>query len=193
MQICQERVISSKDPPHKLAADWFQRFEAVIRGALHRRARNPADIEDLAQEVYLRLLRIPSPDLVENPQAYLYRLSLNVAEEWRQRAPQRFDHTAAIDVLRSEENLIQDRAAEEQKAAIEKALSSLPHAHRLAVLLHVRDGLTYAETAEHMGVTQRSVKRYVAKGYATLRQELTFFDLVEAPGSLTQNESTKDD
>lgn len=44
------------------------------------------DAEDLAQEVYLRLLRVEDLDAIEQPQAYLYRMARNIAAEWRARA-----------------------------------------------------------------------------------------------------------
>ena len=46
---------------------------------------------------------------------------------------------------------------------------------RTALILHVRDGLTYDEVAVEMRVTRRAVKRYMANGYAALRQEPVVF------------------
>jgi len=40
------------------------------------------------------------------------------------------------------------------------------------LILHTRDNLTYEEIAVHMGVSRRAVKRYVANGYAVLREAL---------------------
>ena len=39
-------------------------------------------------------------------------------------------------------------------------------------MLRVKHGLTYKQVAEHLGVTERMVKRYVVKGYASLREKL---------------------
>ena len=158
------------------AAEWFEGSRRLIRGALARRLNRTADIDDLAQEVYLRLLRVPRPDLVRNPQAYLYRVAINVAEEWRARAAQSFDHSSeALQDLAAQDDLERDAGQRQRAQAIRQALEALPEASRTAVLLHVRNGMTYEEVARHMGVSRRAVKRYVAKGYAALRLRLHAF------------------
>ena len=43
-------------------------------------------MDDAAQEVFLRLLRYDRGELVENPQAYLFKVATNVAAEWSIRA-----------------------------------------------------------------------------------------------------------
>ena len=152
---------------------WFEEFEPLIRQALRTRARDRADIDDLAQEVYLRVLRIPQPELVANPQAYLYRVAINVAQEWRQRASQSLDHSSEpLSDLATAEDIEQDTDDKERELAVRQALAQLGNASRSAVILHTRDGLTYDEIARYMGVTRRAVKRYIANGYAELRERL---------------------
>lgn len=45
-----------------------------------------ADAEDLAQEAFLRLLRVPHSDLIRQPDAYLFRIAANLVLEFRLRA-----------------------------------------------------------------------------------------------------------
>ena len=52
----------------------------------------PGDIDDLAQEVFLRLLRYSDDIAVDNPQGYLFRIAANVANEWRERSRVRKPH-----------------------------------------------------------------------------------------------------
>lgn len=155
--------------------DWYLTSEHRVRLALARRLNNPADIDDLAQEVFLRLLRVPRP-LVQNPEAYLYRMALNVAEDWRARAVNARDHSAPVEQLAASEEPEGEVAQREQDSTIQRALDSLPFTARTAVLLHVVDGLSYYEVAAHMGVSRRAVQRYVSKGYEALR------DILPHPG-----------
>ncbi len=164
------------DSSHRLAAEWFEQFQPIIRQALKTRTSRTSDVDDLAQEVYLRLLRVPKPELVTNPQGYLYRVALNVAEEWRQRAAQSREHSSdPLSGLASGEDLELEARDEQRDGVVQQSLARLPQASRTALILHVRDGLTYDEVAAHMRVTRRAVKRYVAKGYAALRQELAVY------------------
>lgn len=158
------------------AAQWFERWHALIRHALSGRLQRREDVDDMAQEVYLRLLRVRDLDLVRSPRSYLYRIAVNVAEEWRLRAPQAMEHSSEpLGELQAAEEPAQDAELAERDAAVHVALNKLPLANRTALVLQLRDGLTYDQIAEHMGVTRRAVKRYVANGYAELRQELEVF------------------
>lgn len=159
--------------PDRLAEDWYQQFKGSINQALSSRIGRTADIEDLAQEVYLRLLRVPKLSQVQNPKAYLYRVALNVADEWRQRAAQRYPHSSdPLEGLVSDEDSESSLEIEERRNQVVNTLSKLPPMCRTAVILHVKDGLTYDEIAEHMGISRRSVKRQISMGYAELRMRL---------------------
>jgi len=156
--------------------EWYQQFRGVIEHALESRIGRRADVDDLAQEVYLRLLRVPKPELINNPQAYLYKVALNVAEEWRQRAAQRHVHSEEfLKEIQAEEDVETETRYEERELMIRNALNSLPLSSKTAVILHIRDGMTYEQVAAHMGTSRRAVKRYIAKGYDALRDKLDVF------------------
>ena len=162
------------------AAQWFERWHALIRHALSGRLQRKEDVDDLSQEVYLRLLRVRDLDLVRSPRSYLYRIAVNVAEEWRLRAPQTMAHSSEpLETLEAEEQPADSAELEQRDAAVREALSKLPLASRTALILQLRDGLTYEQIAEHMSVTRRAVKRFVANGYAELRQELRVFGSIQ--------------
>jgi RNA polymerase sigma-70 factor (ECF subfamily) len=153
--------------------EWYLDSVGRVRQALSSRLSRPEDIDDLAQEVYLRLLRAPRPDLIKNPQAYLYRIALNVAQEWRQRAAQAMDHGGIVEALEAEGDPEDESASLELDEAVLEIIQGLPLTQRSALILHVIDGMTYEQVAEHMGVSRRAVKRYVANGYAALRGRIT--------------------
>ena len=56
----------------KLVVDWREQWHPFVLQVLNRRLPIKADVADLAQEVYLRLLRVEKLDLVENPRAYFH-------------------------------------------------------------------------------------------------------------------------
>jgi DNA-directed RNA polymerase specialized sigma24 family protein len=64
-------------------AEWFRQWRVPLRKFLIGRGVVPAsDLEDVAQEVFLRLMRYERTELIEYPQAYLYKMAANVAAEW---------------------------------------------------------------------------------------------------------------
>ncbi len=155
-------------------AEWYDRWHSLLVGLLSSRLADRVEAQDLAQEIYLRLLRVETLDLVENPRAYLYRVAVNVVGEWRLRARQRKPHSSKeLDELVSVEDL--ERSLEEQQTgeAVRRALEELPATLRQVLVLHCWDNMTYQQIADTLGISRRMVKRYVAKGYAEMRTEMT--------------------
>jgi len=59
----------------------FAEHGGALRAFFYRRVRRQPEAADLAQEVYLRLLRVPDMDSIRNPEAYLYTVASNLAKE----------------------------------------------------------------------------------------------------------------
>ncbi|MGV3621954.1 MAG: RNA polymerase sigma factor, partial [Archangium sp.] len=56
--------------------------------------------------------------------------------------------------------------------AVKHALAQLPEAMREAIVMHRFEGLSFAEIAEHAGVTESAVKVRAHRGYERLRELL---------------------
>src|SRR5579863_3429412 len=68
---------------HRRLTHWFLQWRLPLRKFLVGRGAVPAsDLDDVAQEVFLRLMRYGRTELIEHPQAYLYKMAANVAAEW---------------------------------------------------------------------------------------------------------------
>src|SRR4051812_42481242 len=63
----------------------FEELRAGLHRYLRRELRHPQDVEDLAQEVYLRLLRFTAAESVRFPKAYVFRVAFNVLYEFKHR------------------------------------------------------------------------------------------------------------
>jgi RNA polymerase sigma factor (sigma-70 family) len=160
---------------------WFGRWRKPIRSWFSSRASVPrAEVDDLAQEVFLRLLRYSDDIAVENPQGYLFRIAANVANEWRDRSRVRQPHDRSwldelqIDPADQPDNTVfQNRVSKHLQTAVDR----LPKRQREVLLLHVNEGLTYKEIADRLNVTYRIVLRDLTRAYATLRMQLKAEDL----------------
>ena len=162
-------------------ADWFRRLRKPLRRFLvGRGAVRVADLDDIAQEVFLRLLRYRTSEVVAQPQAYLFRIAANVANEWRERSRVRKPHDDSwleelqIEAGEEPENTFaRTRANEYVQAAVDR----LPPRQREVLLLHVNEGLTYKQIAQLRGLTYRIVLRDLTRAYSTLRMQLRLEDL----------------
>ena len=59
----------------------FVEHAGPLRAFLYRRVHRHPDAAELAQEVYVRMLRVPDMGTIRNPEAYLYTVASNLAKE----------------------------------------------------------------------------------------------------------------
>lgn len=162
-------------------AQWFKDWRKPVRHWLSRRAAVPAaELDDLAQEVFVRLLRYSEKTTVENPLGYLLRIAGNVASEWRERArvakphDQEWLDDLLIESEQEPENSVCQARTDE---SVQKAVEKLPVRQRQVLLLRVNDGLTYKQIAVRLGLSPRVVLRDLSRAYSQLRTRLDREDL----------------
>jgi len=155
---------------HERLTDWFQLF---------RRWRSPlrklwflteSDLDDVAQEVFLRLLRYNNADLIEHPQAYLLRMAANVLGEWTLRSQHRHPHDARwLEDLQAESDPECEAARESAHGQLREALATLPQRQQEVLRMHFGEGLTRAQISERLETSERTVKRDLINAYGKLR------------------------
>ena len=160
-------------PNKSLLVGWRKRWNGSLLRFLGRRVRAAVDIEDLAQETYLRLLRARDLHDVRNPQAYLLRVASHVVAEWR-------DNQLPMEPIlpAHEEFLVDDCLPEFELDAtlsqerLDITLSAMTPIMRAVLLLRVRDERPCKEIAQELDLTIRQVRRYLARSYERLRETL---------------------
>jgi RNA polymerase sigma factor (sigma-70 family) len=164
--------MSKLEWPKQVAA-WADAWHADLMRFLASRTSTRADAQDLAQEVYLRLLRVDRSDLVRRPRSYLLRMAANALDDWRLKAQQAWPHESSLlDTLTAEDDPEHTAMAQSRAKYLAAELLRLPEQLRAALVLHIRDGLSYEEIATEMNVSTRMVKRYLLAAYARLRTRL---------------------
>jgi RNA polymerase sigma-70 factor (ECF subfamily) len=132
---------------------------------LRARLASAHDAEDLAQEVYLRLMRVTDNERIRNPRAYILRVAANVVHEWRLLARNRLAHSAELlDHLPGIQDTANEADIQRQTRELEAALATLSPKCRAVVLMHRRDHYTYEEIAASLDISVSMVKKYLVKG-----------------------------
>jgi RNA polymerase sigma factor (sigma-70 family) len=154
-----------------LILGWRKRWHRSLIQFLRRRVRISVDIEDLAQETYMRLLRSRDLTQVRNPQAYLLKVAGYVVCQWREEHPQQenlaaCDENGLIDAL----DLDVELDAQITRERFQQILAGIPPATRSVLLLRFRDECSRGEIAEKLGMTERQVRRHLVRGYEHLRE-----------------------
>jgi RNA polymerase sigma-70 factor (ECF subfamily) len=155
-------------------------FETIYRansgrlyGLACRMLGNPADAEDLLQEIFLAAHR--KLDSFRGDSAlgtWLYRLATNLClDHLRSRAARSSHVTAAIDdepaLADAGSRRLADRTVD--RMDIERALAQLPEGCRTAFVLHDVEGLEHREVAEMLGIAEGTSKSQVHKARLRLR------------------------
>jgi RNA polymerase sigma-70 factor (ECF subfamily) len=156
-----------------LLLGWRQRWNRSLLRFLGRRMRAGIDVEDLAQETYLRLLRARDLSDVQNPQAYLLRVASHVVSEWRNRQPPQ-ELFEAVDELTLVDDVIPEVAleAEISRQRLDEALQDVSPMTRAVVLLKYREGKPCKEIARDLQLTERQVRRHLTRAFERLRVAL---------------------
>jgi RNA polymerase sigma-70 factor (ECF subfamily) len=152
----------------------FRQWHSPVRRFLRTRSGVPsADIDDLAQEVFLRVMRYRKTERILNPQAYLFRTAANVAAEWsvrsRYRQPHESGWLAGLIGGEEPEECLRLRQSQDEVA---RALGTLSARQREILKLYFTEERDHAEIAARLGESVRSVRRCFTKSYARLRDEL---------------------
>lgn len=157
---------------------WFRDLVTSAGSDLRRflRSRLPHgdQAQDLAQEVYLRLLRIDDLQLIRNPRAFALRLAANVAHEWRMLARNRMPHSGEPlqELVAERGNPAETVELESDLARLSQSLCGLSPKCQLVLLMHRRDGMTYQEIATELGLSVAMIKKYLARGLAACNKHL---------------------
>ena len=153
-----------------LLLEWRQRWNRNLFQFLRRRVRSSVDVQDLAQETYLRLLRARDLSGVRNPLAYLLQVAKHVAREWCDGEPRSDSMVVLDDDMLVDSQLPElELDAQLSERRLEEALASVSPMVRAVLLLRLRDERSYQAIAAELRITERQVERYLARGYERLR------------------------
>jgi RNA polymerase sigma factor (sigma-70 family) len=156
-----------------LLLGWRQRWNRNLLKFIGRRVRATVDIEDLAQETYLRLLRARDLQSVRHPQGYLLRVASHVVAEWRNRQPsEEMFETVDEESLTDDKDPKFELEAEVSQTRLDQALKDISPITRAVLLLKFRENRRCKEIAAELDLTDRQVRRHLTRGFEQLRSAL---------------------
>jgi RNA polymerase sigma-70 factor (ECF subfamily) len=164
----------TRPPAHNALSEWFRRWRSPLRKFLvGRGAVRVADLDDVAQEVFLRLLRYETAEVVQHPQAYIFKMAANVVAEWAIRSRHRLAHEPRwLNGLIAQDTIEETFDNQVVQREIKRAIETLTARQSAIVKLHFEEGLSKAEIALRLGLSPRVVQRDFETSYSRLRREL---------------------
>jgi len=162
------------NPKQSFVSGIASRYGERLKSFLSRRLRNEADAPDLAQEVFLRLMRVEHHETIRSPEAYLFTVASHVLH---QHALKQSATPPSVDIseLFTELDLTSadDPAAKADVAQrierLERSLKELPPKVSTTLMLHRFAGFSIEEIGQHLGVARPTAKKYLARALTHVR------------------------
>src|SRR6202051_1042051 len=169
--------MAAAEPKPSLVERLFAEHRGALQTFFRRRIRSKADAPDLAQEVYVRMLRISDQESIRNPVHYLYTVANNLVKEHsvldrRQASGIDIDEAAAHEQLETLPEFDGDLDARQRVARLGVVLKQLRPKCRAAVGLRFTHGLSYRAIATPLGVSPQMAKKYVAQALGHCRRRM---------------------
>jgi len=143
--------------------------EGVLRAYLFRFVRNPADVDELLQETYARLLVASPADGTEvrSVRAFALTIARNVALDWlrhRDVVPMELvSDLAALDVLDEKAQVEEIVNSHQELALLAEVVGELPKRYRQVFTLRRVYGLSQREIAQDLGISETTVEQLLAR------------------------------
>jgi RNA polymerase sigma-70 factor (ECF subfamily) len=160
----------------------FRRYNADVTRILRRRGLSAEAAADIAQETFLRMLALETPQeepgrsATDNPRGYLLRVARNLSIDFVRRERHSPFVVASTDLFEatpdptpSQESSLADR---QKLAAVAAALDLLPERTRRAFEMHRIGGRTIAEVAAELGLSTSRTAALIKEAYHHIRSQL---------------------
>jgi RNA polymerase sigma factor (sigma-70 family) len=157
---------------------WVAALFAAHNRALLRfltcRLKSSQEAKEVAQEAYVRMLRLDAPDGVGYLRAFLFKTAANLAADRLKSAArrERIDQLEFFDDVQCEPSPEQGLSAEQELQAILQILDELPARCRYAFVMHRFHGNSIAEVASSMNLSVRTIQLYVERALVFCRDRL---------------------
>jgi RNA polymerase sigma-70 factor (ECF subfamily) len=150
--------------------------EELCRNIVRKFGFGFSEAEDIVQSAFVRFAAMESPESVENPRAFLYTASQNIAIDLKRHNQVAHKYTqyvagndAEITDSPGPERLEEGR---QRLGIISRALWGMPKKRRQLLMMSRFDGLSYAEIGRRVGLSESVVRKHVSNALADCHRAL---------------------
>jgi len=163
----------------------FLPFEAELRKMLARVCSGPAEVDDVIQETYYKVLQLDSVEHVRGPRGFLVRTAKNIVIDRMRR-----DAIVSIESMANLEDFdIPDTAPTPERVALARAelrwvfglIANLPDRCKQVFMSRRVYGLSQTETAAALAITEGIVEKEVMRGMGLISEMIARVGVHEAP------------
>ena len=151
---------------------WFAEevlpHEQPLRSYLRQSLPSLADVDDLVQDCFARMMRARNTGTIRAPKPFLFAIARNAVRDFIHRKSRAelipITENVEVAVLEEESDVVELVCRRQELALLTEAIQSLPERCREVLLLRKIKGLSQKEIAELLGIAEHTVEALAAKG-----------------------------
>ncbi len=147
----------------------FDRYHLRIYNFFQKMVRNQAVSEDLAQDVFTKVIKYRRSYKQGNFASWIFTIARNIFSSYYQKQKKERSHLINDDITGSGEVLITE-SNEEELNHLQKALLKLSNSDRELIVMHRFQEIKYEQIAEIVGSSEGAVKVKVHRALKKLKQ-----------------------
>lgn len=168
--------MSSKLRPQSAVTAAFLECSATLKRFLGGFLPGPQDIEDVAQETYIRAYMAEQRETIDQPKAFLFKVAKNLAltrlSKKSRMITSYIEEAGAAVVTETAAAIDEELEAQQCFSLYCEAVASLPEKCRQVFLLRKVHGLSHKEIGDRMGLSISSVEKYLRSGILACQTHL---------------------
>jgi len=153
-----------------------RRYYGPLASFFRKRTHRSEEVQDLVQQVFLRLAQSPQFDEIRNPEGYIFQTAANALKDQARRrsVQERFAAQQLQDSDAQRTDFSPERVLEAREAVtrVAEALRQLPERTRDVFVLRCFEGLKFAEIGQLQRISVRPVEKHMAKAMVYLTRAL---------------------
>lgn len=157
---------------HSFIKSLFLSHSSDLRNFVAGKFGDIHEADDIVQDAFRNMLRMETPENIEDPRAYLYKTARNLALNRIRKQKHHENYIAVQD--NTEQALSPERSVSASKdlEVLQKAVVKLPPKIQKAFLLSRVQSKTYAEISQELNVSVSTIEKYIITALEYLRERL---------------------
>ena len=154
----------------------FVEQQRPLRAFISRFIRGPQDIDDIAQETFVRAFLAEQKGDIQHPKAYIYRVARNLAFETLSKKSTQLtsyiEDSCDLSLLQSNEDIEVSTIVKEKFDRVKVAIAEMPPQCQRVFIMHKVYGFKYKEISQQLGISVSTVEKHIMTGLKKCKQSV---------------------
>ena len=154
----------------------FVEQQRSLKAFISRFVRGPQDIDDIAQETFVRAFLAEQKGGIQHPKAYIYRVARNLAFEILTKKSTQLtsyiEDSCDLSLLQSGEDVESTAIVMEKFDRVKVAIAEMPPQCQRVFIMHKVYGFKYKEISQQLGISVSTVEKHIMTGLKKCKQSV---------------------